>query len=105
MGLFIKKFEETIPENKHYILVLDNAKWHGTPDIYGKKITLRFLPPYSPELNPIERLWLYIKDRFLSLTYFKDDQDLLEKGQKAWRALSKKEIISVCKNSNNLGYF
>lgn len=100
----MKEFEAMIPENKHYILVLDNAKWHGTSNIYGKKITLRFLPPYSPELNPIERLWLYIKNRYLSNVSFDDNQDLLEKGQKAWRMLSHEKIMSICSNSNRLGY-
>lgn len=59
----VKSFAENIPKNKKILIVLDNASWH--------KKTVRllqanndfpsfefiFLPPYSPELNPIERVW------------------------------------------------
>ena len=52
------------------ILVLDNASWHKSKKAikYAEKlgIILYFLPPYSPELNPIEQLWKWIK---LNVTY------------------------------------
>jgi len=52
------------------ILVLDNASWHKSKKAirYAEKlgIVLYFLPPYSPELNPIEQLWKWIK---LNVTY------------------------------------
>ena len=42
------------------------AGWHCANDlITPENITAVLLPPYSPELNAIERLWLYLKDRFL----------------------------------------
>ena len=52
------------------VLVLDNASWHRSKKAvkYAEKlgIVLYFLPPYSPELNPIEQLWKWIK---LNVTY------------------------------------
>jgi hypothetical protein len=43
---------------RHIILVLDNAGWHGPADLaVPDGISLVFLPPYSPELQPAERLW------------------------------------------------
>lgn len=52
------------------VLVLDNASWHRSKKAiqYAEKlgIILYFLPPYSPELNPIEQLWKWIK---LNVTY------------------------------------
>jgi transposase len=51
------------PRGKRLALVLDNAKYHHTRALqpwlhqHRKRLTLLFLPPYSPELNPIERVW------------------------------------------------
>ena len=43
---------------RHIVLVLDNAGWHGPEGLaVPDGITLVFLPPYSPELQPAERLW------------------------------------------------
>ena len=39
-------------------------------------VTLVPLPPYSPELNPVERVWLYLRERFLSLRIL-DDYDAI----------------------------
>ena len=51
------------PRGKRLTLVLDNAKYHHARALqpwlhqHRKRLTLLFLPPYSPELNPIERVW------------------------------------------------
>ena len=37
--------------------------------------TLALLPPYSPELNPVERVWLYLRERFLSLRVLDDTEE------------------------------
>ena len=43
---------------RHIVLVLDNAGWHGPKDLaVPEGISLVFLPPYTPELQPAERLW------------------------------------------------
>ena len=46
---------------------MDDAGWHCAKDlVMPETITTALLPPYSPELNAIERLWLYLEERFLS---------------------------------------
>lgn len=51
------------PRGKRLVLLLDNAKYHHARALqpwlhqHRKSLTLLFLPPYSPELNPIERVW------------------------------------------------
>ncbi len=58
-----------LPEGKHYVLVMDNAPWHKKTlrlvdtekqedytDI-SSKVSFLMLPPYSPDLNPIEQVW------------------------------------------------
>ena len=69
-------------------MVLDQAGWHGAK---GLKIpaclTLVPLPPRSPELNPVERLWLFLKQKYLSFRVL-DDYDAIEDAIcKAWKNL------------------
>lgn len=53
--------------NLKEFIILDNASWHRAKNIdWGRFIPL-FLPPYSPDMNPIERIWAYLKQ-----TYFSD---------------------------------
>ena len=61
MNIFIQELVKDFGDKK-IILVLDGAGWHKSKDLLiPDNITLVFLPPYSPELNPVEHLWLYIK--------------------------------------------
>lgn len=59
---FVKKLHK---QNLKLCLITDNAKWHLTKDvmkyIHKSKIKLIRLPPYSPELNPIEQYWKNVK--------------------------------------------
>jgi transposase len=49
--------------DRHIVLVLDNAGWHGPKGLaVPDGITLVFLPPYSPELQPAERLWSLVDE-------------------------------------------
>ena len=54
-----------------------------------RNITLVPLPPYSPELNPVERVWLYLKERFLSLRLHNDYKAIVAAASKAWKRLCK----------------
>lgn len=48
--------------SENAILIMDQAGWHKSKDlIVPVNLEIWFLPPYSPELNPVERLWKYIK--------------------------------------------
>ena len=50
-------------------------------------VTLVPLPPYSPELNPVERVWLYLRERFLSLRAFRDYRAIVDACCDAWNRL------------------
>lgn len=63
---------------KHYgdrpiVYLIDNAPWHKTKKVQEyceeNNITLLFLPPYSPEYNPIERVWSFLKSKVKNI-YF-----------------------------------
>lgn len=67
---FLKKIRGAFPYNRgrKIYLVLDNAMAHHTTNVTNmaasQKIELMFLPPYTPELNPIEALWGIVKRDF-----------------------------------------
>lgn len=58
-----------------------------------------FLPPYSPELNSIERLWAYMKSHYLSNRAYEDYDALLAAGGAAYRSLTPEMLTSICATS------
>ena len=89
MGLFLAEFAAGLPEDVHAVLVLDRAGWHGAKALaVPANVTLVPLPPYSPELNPVERVWLYLRERFLSLRVFRDYRAIVDACCTAWNRLT-----------------
>ncbi|WP_442880239.1 IS630 family transposase [Aurantimonas sp. A2-1-M11] len=79
MNLYLAEFAHTIPDDVHPVMVLDGAGWHGEKALdVPANITLVALPPYSPQLNPVERLWLYLRETSLSLCVFRDRQAIID---------------------------
>jgi transposase len=71
------------------VLVLDQAGWHGARAlVVPPNLTLVPLPPYSPELNPVERLWLYLRERYLSHRLLDDYEAVVDACCHAWTALT-----------------
>ena len=67
MSLFLSEFARELAPGVHAALILDRAGWHVARGLtVPDNITLVPSPPYSPELNPVERAWLYPRERFLS---------------------------------------
>ena len=72
--IFINQLSATFP-NTLNLMVLDNGRFHHAKSlVIPDNVVLIFLPPYSPELNPIERLWQDIKQKLFSRTYQTLDQ-------------------------------
>ena len=66
---FLEKFSEVFQESLN-LLVLDKGRFHQAKSLkIPENVVLLFLPPYSPELNPIERLWRDIKAKLFTQTY------------------------------------
>ena len=99
MQEFLDRFAETIAEDEHVAMVLDQAGWHGSDALrVPDNITLVPLPPYSPELNPVERVWLYLKERFLSHRLLGDYEAIADAACHAWNRLLAEtgRITSLC---------
>lgn len=89
MQIFLNEFSKAIAENKHIALVIDNAGWHNSHDLkVPTNITLVPLPPYSPELNPMECVWRWIKERYLHNRCYKDYDDIVRQAAYGWNAFS-----------------
>ena len=100
MDVFLRILSEEVDDDDHVVLMLDQAGWHTSARVnVPENITLLFLPPYSPELNPIERLWAYMKSHYLSNRRFADYQALIDAGTDAYRALTPSLLQSICATS------
>jgi len=84
---FLRGLFEWLDKSKKYVLILDNAGWHKTQCVksllkeYESWIKVEHIPPYSPELNPIETCWKVTKNAVTKSQYFKTTesmQDALE---------------------------
>lgn len=97
MNEFLRRFSAILPADVHVALVVDGAGWHISSDLQvPDNITLVPLPPYSPELNPIERVWLYLRERFLSFRLHPDYEAILDAACNAWRRLTRERLRSLC---------
>lgn len=99
MQLFLDRFSAMISDDEHVAMVLDQAGWHGARAlVVPPNITLVPLPPYAPELNPVERVWLYLKERFLSHRLHADYDAIAEAASQAWNRLVAEagRLTSLC---------
>jgi hypothetical protein len=72
------------------LLVLDGAGWHSSPRLeVPENIVLLPLPPYSPELNPMENVWEFLRGNWLSHRVWDTYEAILDACQHAWNKLMK----------------
>jgi transposase len=76
---FFKKLERSLPSKAKINVFCDNAPYYRNKDVQDfladSRIHLHFLPPYSPNLNPIERLWKWMKEVVVYNTYYEEFDD------------------------------
>ena len=63
----------------HAVLVLDGAGWHKSTDLLVPgNISLLMLPPYAPELNPVENIWQYLRGNKLAHRLYDTYNDIVD---------------------------
>lgn len=100
--LFLDRLSATIPAGVHVLLVWDGAGWHTAGALVAPgNITLVCLPPYSPELNPVERLWHYLREHYWSNQVYGGIAALEQAAIDGWRAvcLHPEMVQSICRCS------
>lgn len=96
MNRFLEDFSKSRNPDVLVLLVMDQAGWHGSKELtIPDNIIPVPLPPYSPELNPVERVWLYLRERFLSHRLLDDYDAIVEACCQAWNALNPEYIKSL----------
>ena len=89
MNVHLEEISAEVAPGSHAILVCDGAGWHqrGGKLLVPDNITLLTLPPYSPELNPMENVWDYLRQNKLCATVWDTYDHILDACQSAWRFL------------------
>jgi transposase len=88
MTIFLEHFAQQLEPGVHAVLILDQAGWHDARALHvPETITLLPLPPASPALNPVERIWLYLRERYLSHRVLDDYEAVLDAVCQAWNRL------------------
>jgi transposase len=74
--IWLSMIEERFPHKKVIHLFVDNARYYRSKEVQkyleNSRIKMHFLPPYSPNLNPIERLWKFLKKQVIKSNYTPD---------------------------------
>ena len=85
MQLHLDEISRNVADGAHAVLLLDRAGWHTTGKLdVPKNITPIFLPSRAPELNPVENVWQFMRDNWLSNRVFKSYDDLVDHCCEAW---------------------
>lgn len=85
MTLQMEQTSNATENGRHAVVIIDGAGWHTFDTVKPfDNVTLIKLPPYSPELNPIEQVWSWIRQHCLSNRVFNGYEDIVEQVSIAW---------------------
>ncbi len=99
INLFLEQFSCALEEGVHAILVWDGAGYHRSGKLQvPENITVVQLPPYSPELNPMENLWHFLKSHYWANHAYDDYNALFDMAMDTWQlvCLDPINIQSIC---------
>ena len=99
MQIFLDEFSKTLPADEIAIMYADQAGWHGAKALrIPANVRLLAIPAYTPEVNPVERIWLYLKERYLSPPLHADYDGIVDATCAAWNTLMQEagRIASLC---------
>ena len=88
MATQLQEISQAVAPGAHAVLLLDQAGWHVSPKLpVPDNITLLPLPPRSPELNPVENVWQFVRENSLSNRIFGSYEEIVDHGCEAWNKL------------------
>ena len=99
MNAFFKQFAQEVDPDVHTVMIWDRAGFHTSKQLkLSSNVTVVPLPPYSPELNPIENLWHYLRSHEWSNRIYKDYEALLQAACDGWQkhCLNADLVRTVC---------
>ncbi len=85
MNLHLREISQAVSQGAHAVLIMDGAGWHISDDLeLPDNITPLILPPYAPELNPVENVWQYLRQNKLAIRVFPTQEDIFDACCAAW---------------------
>jgi transposase len=88
MNLHLAEIARAVATDAHAVLLLDQAGWHMSQKVLvPPNITLMPLPPRAPELNPVENVWQFMRQNWLSNRIFTSHRDIVDHCCHAWNRL------------------
>lgn len=88
MQMHLNEIARNVAAKAHAVILMDRAGWHKTDKLkLPKNLTIILLPSRSPELNPVENVWQYLRQNWLSNSVFEDYDAILDAGCHAWNKL------------------
>lgn len=95
MNEFLRQLSDAYPDD-YIILVMDNAVWHKSQTLnIPENIEFTFIPPYTPEMNPIEQVWAEIRKLGFKNKVFKTLNEVIDKLQEVIQSLSSTQLRSI----------
>ena len=81
----VQQVSKATPKGRHAVVAMDGAGWH-TQELADEldNLSLIKIPPYSPELNPIEQVWQWLRQNELANRCFKGYDDIVNSCSDAW---------------------
>ena len=99
MNHHLSEISSQVAGDAHAVVILDGAGWHRSQRlVVPSNITLLELPPYSPELNPVERIWHYLRSHWLANSVFTSLAEIMDACETAWNRFANNHglIRSLC---------
>jgi transposase len=98
MNLHLAEISQAVAPGAHAVVLMDQAGWHTSDRIViPDNISILLLPPRSPELNPVENIWQFMRDNWLSNRVFTSADDIVDHCCYAWNQIVAQpwKIISI----------
>jgi hypothetical protein len=88
MNAHLAAIAAAVDPGAHAVLILDQAGWHMTANLrVPDNITILPLPPKAPELNPVENIWQFMRENWLSNRVFESYEQIVDLCCDAWNRL------------------
>ena len=88
MNLHLQEIAAAVAPGAHAVLVVDGAGWHGATALaLPANLSIVTLPPYSPELNPVENVWEYLRKNKLANRMYENYHQIVDACCQTWNDL------------------
>jgi transposase len=102
MTLHLEEISKRTKIGKHAVVIMDRAGWHISKSLRQfDNLTIILLPPYSPELNPVEQVWQWLRDHSLANRCYDGYDDIIDASAIAWNSFTgvADQVKSLCSRS------